>query len=91
LVVGEVTNPGRYDLMPGDKISDLVRRAGGMTYQAYPEGAVFSRESERKAEESRFRAAARDMERAIAVAIEKGGEEDGPDTAQIAMARDLAA
>lgn len=89
LVIGEVSHPGRYDLVPGDKMSDLIRRAGGMSRQAYPDGAVFSRESERKAEESRFRAAARDMERAIAVAVEK--DEDGPDTTQIAMARDLAA
>ena len=89
LVIGEVSHPGRYDLVPGDKMSDLIRRAGGMTRQAYPDGAVFSRESERRAEESRFRAAARDMERAVAVAIEKG--EDGPDTTQISMARDLAA
>jgi len=88
LIIGEVSHPGRYDLIPGDKVSDLIRRAGGMSSQAYPDGAIFSRESERKAEESRFRAAARDMERAIAVAIEK--EEDGPDTTQIALARDLA-
>ncbi len=88
LIIGEVSHPGRYDLVPGDKVSDLIRRAGGMTRQAYPDGAVFSRENERKAEESRFRSTARDMERAIAMAIEK--DDDGPDTTQIAMARELA-
>jgi len=89
LLIGQVRHPGRYDLMPGDKMSDLIDRAGGLTQQAYAEGAIFSRESERRAEESRFRAAARDMERALAVAMDD--EDKAPDTSQIAMARDLAA
>lgn len=88
-IIGEVSHPGAYDLMPGDKLSDLLRRAGGITKQAYPDGTIFSRDSERKAEESRFRAAARDLERALAVAMED--EDKAPDTAQIALARDLAA
>ena len=88
LIIGEVKNPGRYDLGPGDTMYDLMQRAGGLTEQAYPEGAIFSRESERKAEEARFRAAARDLERSLAVAMDK---ETPPDATQIAMARDLAA
>lgn len=88
LIIGEVKNPGRYDLTPGDTMADLLQRAGGLTQQAYPEGAIFSRESERKSEESRFRAAARDLERALAASMNK---KDPPDTTQIAMARDLAA
>lgn len=88
LLIGEVKNPGRYDLGPGETMADLLQRAGGLTAQAYPEGAIFSRESERKAEESRFRAAARDLERSLAASMNK---KDPPDTTQIAMARDLAA
>lgn len=87
LLIGEVKNPGRYDLAPGDTMADLLQRAGGLTEEAYPEGAIFSRESERKAEESRFRAAARDLERSLAASMNK---KDPPDTTQIAMARDLA-
>ena len=88
-IIGEVLHPGRYDLLPGDKISDLLNRAGGLTEQAYAEGAIFSRQSERRAEEARFRAAARDLERAVAMAIEK--QDDGPDVEQIAMTQELAA
>lgn len=88
LIIGEIKNPGRYDLGPGDTMADLMQRAGGMTEQAYPEGAIFSRESERKSEESRFRAAARDLERNLAVSMDK---ETPPDATQVAMARDLAA
>ncbi|MFP4313997.1 MAG: SLBB domain-containing protein [Alphaproteobacteria bacterium] len=89
LIMGEVQNPGRYDLVSGDKVSDLLERAGGLTFDAYPEGAIFSRKSERRAEESRYRAAARDLERALAISLEK---DDGsaPNTTQIAMARSLA-
>lgn len=89
LIMGEVKNPGRYDLIAGDKVSDLIERAGGLTRQAYPDGAIFSRESERRAEESRFRAAARDLERALAISLEKDGGKS-PNATQIAMARGLA-
>ncbi len=88
LVAGEVINPGRYDLLPGDKVSNLIERAGGLTEQAYPAGTVFSRKSERKREEMQFRAAAHDMERRLASAIER--KEDPPNDAQIAMVQDLA-
>ncbi len=93
LIMGEVASPGRYDLLPGDKMSDLMTRAGGLTKQAYPKGAIFSRASERKAEESRFRSAARDLERSIAVAIEKGERENknGPNLQKISMAQELSA
>lgn len=88
LVIGEVLNPGRYDLAPGDKMSDLLVRAGGLSAYAYPKGAIFSRRSERQAEEARFRSAARDLERSIAVALDK---KDGPDTAAVAQAQSLVA
>ncbi|HRQ60434.1 MAG TPA: SLBB domain-containing protein [Alphaproteobacteria bacterium] len=89
LIIGEVTNPGRYDLMPGDKMSDLLARAGGLSRYAYPDGAIFSRRAERMAEEQRFRAAARDLERSIAVALEK--EDKGPSPDQVAQAQSLVA
>lgn len=89
VIQGEVLQPGEYNLMPGDRLSTLLARAGGLNPEAYPEGTIFSRAQERRSEEQRFRAAARDMERAIAVAIEKDGE-NKPDERQLAMARDLA-
>lgn len=89
LIIGEVANPGRYDLMPGDKMSDLLARAGGLSRYAYPDGAIFSRRAERMAEEQRFRAAARDLERSIAVALEK--EDKGPSPDQVAQAQNLVA
>ena len=89
LIIGEVKNPGRYDVLPEDKISDLIQRAGGLTPQAYPAGAVFSREAERRAEEARYRAGAQDIERSLAGALQR--EKNVPDAAQIESARALAA
>ena len=87
-IMGEVRNPGRYDLLPGDKISDLIVRAGGYTEQAYPKGAIHSRKSERKAEKMRNQAQARDIRRSVASAIET--DEGKVDAARIAEARALA-
>jgi len=89
MILGEVKNPGRYDLIAGDKISALLKRAGGLTAQAYPLGAIFSRETERKAEEARFHAQARAMEQAIAGALQASDEKINAE--KIAEARELAA
>lgn len=84
---GEVRNPGNYDLMRGDTLLTLIDRAGGVTDQAYPMGAVFSRAAERKREKEKFGAAARDLERAIAMAAQN---DDGKvDMTQMALAKDL--
>lgn len=88
LIIGEIANPGRYDLIAGDKVSDLVGRAGGLTPQAYADGAIFSRESERRAEEARFKSQAQGMRRAISAAL---AEDDKKiDTGKIEEARALA-
>ncbi|MDA8170048.1 MAG: SLBB domain-containing protein [Nitrospiraceae bacterium] len=47
-VSGEVMFPGVYAIKKGEKLSSLIERAGGFTKYAYPEGAVFTRESVRQ-------------------------------------------
>ena len=89
LIMGEVDNPGRYDLMAGDRVSDLITRAGGLSRDAYPYGAIFSRQSERRAEEARFRAQSRTIKQAIASALE--ADNDKVNAGKIAEARALAA
>ncbi len=88
MVTGEVLHSGEYDLLAGDKVSDLIKRAGGLTDQAYPAGAIFSRASERKVEEKRFRTAAYNMQRSLAAAIEN--DKNPPNATQIEMVRQLA-
>lgn len=89
LIIGEVQHPGKYDLLPGDKISTLIERAGGLSDQAYPAGAIFSRESERRREELRYRSTAQDLERRLAQTIESD-KKNKPNETQIEMVRDLA-
>jgi protein involved in polysaccharide export with SLBB domain len=42
-VAGEVMYPGTYAVMKGERISDVIRRAGGYTPKASLRGAVFTR------------------------------------------------
>ncbi|HUI44626.1 MAG TPA: SLBB domain-containing protein [Nitrospirota bacterium] len=44
-VSGEVLRPGTYEIMRGDRLSDLLRRVGGVTAEAYMYGVVFRRKS----------------------------------------------
>ena len=44
-VGGEVKFPGSYTLVKkGERVSDIVQRAGGLTADAYPDGVNFSRQ-----------------------------------------------
>ncbi len=42
-VRGEITKPGVYGIQPGERLSSLLRRAGGLLPTAYPQAAVFER------------------------------------------------
>lgn len=48
---GEVLFPGTYTIKPGETMSELITRAGGLTEFAHPEGAVFTREALRLQEQ----------------------------------------
>lgn len=45
---GEVGRPGVYGIQPGERLSSLLRRSGGLLSSAYPEAAVFERASVRE-------------------------------------------
>jgi protein involved in polysaccharide export with SLBB domain len=44
-ILGEVRFPGSYPIKLGETLAQVLFRAGGLTKQAFSEGAVFSRES----------------------------------------------
>lgn len=44
-IKGEVKYPGRYALKLNERLSDLIKRAGGLTSRAYPEAAVITRDT----------------------------------------------
>ena len=89
LLVGEIRNPGTYDLLPGDTLSKLIERAGGITEQAYPEGAIFSRKTERLREEQRFLSQARDLELKLATALSQKDKDKKPAMEEITLAKSL--
>jgi protein involved in polysaccharide export with SLBB domain len=43
VVTGEVRYPGTFDIIRNERLSSVLARAGGLTEQAYPYGAVFTR------------------------------------------------
>lgn len=76
-VGGEVRFPGRYVIARGERMSDLLQRAGGLNPEAYPYGAVFTRQSTREAEAASNRRAAADLRDALATAVTKGSLSQG--------------
>lgn len=51
---GEITFPGTYHVAKGERLSSVLRRAGGYTAEAYLRGAVFTRESARRQQQQRL-------------------------------------
>jgi polysaccharide export outer membrane protein len=51
---GEVRYPGEYTVRNGETLRDVIERAGGLTDNAFPEGAVFTREKLRQLEAQRL-------------------------------------
>ena len=51
MLKGEVTYPGTYGIQEGEKLSSVLKRAGGFTSSAYPAGAVLVRVQVREMEE----------------------------------------
>jgi len=45
---GEVAFPGRYAIREGEKVGDLIRKAGGLTKEAFPQAANFTRQGKGK-------------------------------------------
>ena len=50
MVVGAVRYPGTFDILRNEHLSSLLGRAGGLTDESYPLGAVFTRLSAQQAE-----------------------------------------
>jgi protein involved in polysaccharide export with SLBB domain len=64
-LVGEFVRPGVFDIRRGEKLSEVIARAGGLTPQAYPYGAVFTRESVRLRQQEGFQRTARELEQSL--------------------------
>ena len=64
-ILGEVKNPGVYELREGMRLSDLIARAGGYTEKAYPQGLILIRESAKRLQEEHLRIAINALEQSL--------------------------
>ena len=92
---GEFIYPGFYNIKKHEKISDLIRRAGGFTDLAYEYGAVFTRISVAEQQKLSFERNADYIEQSIADSISRPSLKDisadsfAPLSALIQRLRDL--
>jgi protein involved in polysaccharide export with SLBB domain len=47
-VTGQILHPGRYGIQEGERLSSILKRAGGFLPEAYPYGAVLERDQVRQ-------------------------------------------
>ena len=59
---GEVRFPGEYRIRRGETLGQVLERSGGLTKEAFPEGAIFLRESLREREQEQIDVLARRLE-----------------------------
>jgi polysaccharide biosynthesis/export protein len=64
-IMGEVKFPGRYALRDGERLSDLVERAGGYKDTAYLRGAVFTRPSVQELQQKNLGEMAKRLQREL--------------------------
>jgi protein involved in polysaccharide export with SLBB domain len=62
---GELRFPGMYPIQRGERLSSVLRRAGGFTAEAYLRGAVLNRVSVREAQERRLEELLSEEEQAL--------------------------
>ncbi|MCI0371796.1 MAG: SLBB domain-containing protein [candidate division NC10 bacterium] len=62
---GEVMRPGTYAIQKGERLSSVIRRAGGYTADAYLKGAVFTRLRVKEEEQKRLEEFIRGQEAAL--------------------------
>ncbi len=77
---GEVLFPGEYRIRRGENLLQLLERAGGLTEDAFPEGAIFLRESLRLREQEQMDVLANRMEADLASLSLESANTTGADT-----------
>ncbi|WP_434049436.1 SLBB domain-containing protein [Marinobacter salarius] len=78
---GEVRYPGQYTIRNGETLRDVIKRAGGLTDNAFPEGAIFTREKLRQLEAQRLREAEERLQGDL-VGVQLEGDDFGGQNAE---------
>jgi len=90
-VLGEVQFPGGYEILRGEHVSSVLRRAGGFTGAAYPEGAIFLRRSVAQEEQGVMRREADDLERQVVSLVGTVTNKTRPSQAEIGYVTEMIA
>jgi polysaccharide biosynthesis/export protein len=75
-LAGQVRYPGTFDITRPERLSSLLERAGGVTDQAYPYGAVFTRKAAATTQREANLRQARETESQIASLVAYSGGVD---------------
>jgi len=62
---GEFKRPGTFTIKPGERLSAVLRRAGGFTEKAYPKGVIFTRRSVADTEAKVLKDFVKDQEKSL--------------------------
>lgn len=87
---GEVIRAGVYKVEPGELLRDVIRRAGGVTPQAYIYGTQLTRESARLEQQKSLDELTRSIEVEIRQASAAAATRSNPEDAQVITARQAA-
>jgi polysaccharide biosynthesis/export protein len=77
LLSGEFLRPGLYAIRKGEKLSDLIARAGGISSLAYPYGTVFTRRSVREAQREGLARTARELNTSLLASVSRRSTQPG--------------
>ncbi|CAG0928148.1 Polysialic acid transport protein KpsD [Rhodocyclaceae bacterium] len=90
---GEIRFPGRYPIRRGETLGALLARAGGLTDQAFPSGAVFTRQALKEREAQQLATLADRLERDLALLAVQSAQagKEAPGTSSLAAGQSLLA
>ena len=88
-VSGELVFPGTYAVKEGETLSQLVERAGGLTDQAFPQGAVFLRVALKAREQAQIDRLRDQLRTDLAAAALEGAQQIDASPESFAMLQSL--
>jgi polysaccharide export outer membrane protein len=87
ILAGEFNFPGRYEATAGERLSQVIRRAGGFTPEAYLRGAVFLRKRVREQQLLHAEEAGRRLEGQMQARLQQATQEQERAAILAAMGR----
>ncbi|MCR5346644.1 MAG: SLBB domain-containing protein, partial [Fretibacterium sp.] len=88
-ISGQVARPGTYAMLKGERLSDLITRAGGFTRRAFLRGAVFTRASVAREQRAALSEMADEMERDLMFSQQSTALTTSNGAAELAVKRQL--